>query len=276
MSRYQLNQPGYGETIELKTATRTPWLFMLLLVAGAGAAGYWGFGERNRLMGRATAAEVAAAKAETDRKLLEQEMKTLQEQNQRLEAARENLTRSMEKTSSALAELQGTYEKLQDKMKDEIAHGDVTLSRKDGRLQVDLVDKILFESGDAQISKRGEGVLGRVGGVLATIEDRQIQVSGHTDDAPISKKLQEQFPTNWELSVARATNVLRFLQDSAKVPPERLVATGYGEFKPVASNKSARGKARNRRIELLLLPSLAPKKISASSLQETSKRSHKK
>jgi chemotaxis protein MotB len=165
-----------------------------------------------------------------------------------------------------LAALKGTYDKLEEKMKDEIAKGDISLSQDGGKLRVGLVDKILFDSGEAQISKRGESVLGRVGAVLATIEDKQIQVSGHTDKTPISGKLIAQFPTNWELSTARATNVVRFLSEKAGVPADRLVASGYGEHHPVASNKSPTGRARNRRIEILLTPTLAPKVIPSKAI----------
>jgi chemotaxis protein MotB len=110
-------------------------------------------------------------------------------------------------------------------------------------------------------------VLARVGGVLATMDDKQIQVSGHTDSHPISEKLAPQFPTNWELSTARAVNVVRFLQEKANVPAKNLVATGYGEYHPIASNKSSTGRARNRRIEILLTPSLDPKAIAKSKLR---------
>jgi len=255
-----LNRP-YEGTIEIKTPSKAPWLLTLLVLGGAGYAGYWGFNERARLLARATAAEVAAATAETARKAAEQQLKVIETEKTELLAERETLAKSV-------AELKGTHDKLQDKMKDEIARGDVLLTTVDGRLRVDLVDKILFESGDAHISKRGEGVLSRVGAVLKEIDDRQIQVYGHTDNARISDKLKKAFPTNWELSVSRATNVVRFLQEQGGVPAERLVASGQGQFKPVASNRSAPGRARNRRIEILLLPSLAPKKISAAKLKE--------
>ena len=118
------------------------------------------------------------------------------------------------------------------------------------------------------ISKRGEGVLARVGAVLAAMDDKQIQVSGHTDSNPISEKLASQFPTNWELSVSRAINVVRFLEEKANVPAKNLIASGYGQHHPIASNKSAAGRARNRRIEILLTPSLAPKAIAKSKLKE--------
>jgi chemotaxis protein MotB len=99
------------------------------------------------------------------------------------------------------------------------------------------------------------------------MDDKQIQVSGHTDSNPISDKLTQQFPTNWELSVARAVNVVRFLQEKANVPPKNLTATGYGQYHPIASNKSNAGRARNRRIEILLTPSLAPKAMAKSKLK---------
>ena len=100
------------------------------------------------------------------------------------------------------------------------------------------------------------------------MDDKQIQVSGHTDSNPISEKLASQFPTNWELSVSRAINVVRFLEEKANVPAKNLIATGYGQHHPIASNKSAAGRARNRRIEILLTPSLAPKAIAKSKLKE--------
>ena len=105
-----------------------------------------------------------------------------------------------------------------------------------------------------------------MGAVLAAIDDKQIQVSGHTDRTPISDKLTGQFPTNWELSTARAINVVRFLSEKASVPPQRLIASGYGEYHPIANNKTAAGRAKNRRIEILLTPSLAPKAIAKGKL----------
>ena len=99
-------------------------------------------------------------------------------------------------------------------------------------------------------------MLSRVGAVLARVEDKQIQVAGHTDGAPISARLAERYPSNWELSTSRATNVVRFLEEKAHVPPRRLVASGHGPFHPIASNATPAGRARNRRIEILLTPAL--------------------
>jgi chemotaxis protein MotB len=95
--------------------------------------------------------------------------------------------------------------------------------------------------------------------VLAKVEDKAIQVSGHTDDSPPSDRLTGTFPTNWELSTARAVNVVRFLAEKASVPSKRLVAAGYGQFHPLATNANPAGRARNRRIEILLTPALDAK-----------------
>jgi chemotaxis protein MotB len=86
--------------------------------------------------------------------------------------------------------------------------------------------------------------------VLASHTNRQIHVIGHTDDVPIRRR----FVSNWELSTARATAAVRFLQEKAAVDPTRLGALGYGEFHPVAPNTSAEGRAKNRRIEIVVLP----------------------
>jgi chemotaxis protein MotB len=256
---------GYQNMLtNVSRPSRAPWVLLVLVLGGAGAGLWWLNEQRTKALAEAK----AAAELDRAKLALEETVKRLEAEKAELTAARDALAKSVEEKSSELAELKGTFEKLQVDMKDEIARGDIQLTHGGGRLRVDLVDKILFESGDARISKRGESVLARVGAVLASIEDKQIQVSGHTDRNPISEKLQAQYPTNWELSVVRATNVVRFLQERASIPPERLVASGHGEFQPVASNKTPGGRARNRRIEILLTPSLAPRAISKAKLKE--------
>jgi chemotaxis protein MotB len=256
-------------------SSKMPWFLLVLVLGGAGYGGYWGLKERGRLLNQTAIATSTATKAETERKALEQKLQALEAEKGEAVAARDALAKSVEAKASELAELKGTYDKLHEKMKDEIAKGDIQLTQSGGRLRVGLVDKILFQSGEARISKRGEEVLSRVGGVLAPIDDRQILVSGHTDTTPISPKLKEQFPTNWELSTARATNVVRFLAEKASVPADRLVASGHGEHQPIASNRSNTGRARNRRIEILLTPSLDPKKISKTKLKEATAETEK-
>lgn len=263
-----LNQDYNPDTYRVQSAPKLPWVLLVLVLGGVGYGGYLGLKERGRLMSQASTSLVDKARAEAEKKQAEEKLAALEAEKGGLVAARDALAKNVEAKSSELAALKGTYDKLQEKMKEEIAHGDIQLTQSGGKLRVGLVDKILFNSGEAGISKRGEGVLARVGGVLASIEDRQIQVSGHTDTTPISDKLKTQFPTNWELSTARATNVVRFLSEKAAVPAKRLMASGYGEFEPIASNKSPAGRAKNRRIEILLTPSLAPAPIDKAKLAE--------
>jgi chemotaxis protein MotB len=271
----QPNTPPPIPLVNFRPPSRMPWVLTAAVVVVAGYGAHWGYGERARLMAKTEEAKNAVRAAVAAGNSLQQQVSELQTEKEALEAdkaaltaTRDTLAKSVEEKSSELAALKDTTDKLKDKMKDEIAKGDIQLTESGGKLRVGLVDKILFDSGEASISKRGEGVLARVGAVLASIEDRQIQVSGHTDNTPISDKLKRDFPTNWELSVARATNVVRFLQEKASVPADRLVATGYGENQPIASNKTAAGRAKNRRIELLLTPSLAPKRISKAALKD--------
>ncbi len=147
-----------------------------------------------------------------------------------------------------------SYEDLQAGLKSEIAAGEIKITQLQGKLTVNLVDRILFDSGKAEIKDAGRKVLDKVGSILNTVLDKNIRIEGHTDNKPIVGDLLAKYPSNWELSTARATAVARYLQDHAKVDPARLVATGYGEFHPIASNDAAESRALNRRIEIVLVP----------------------
>ncbi len=156
-----------------------------------------------------------------------------------------------------IARLKTTYDELVTGMKQEIEDGQVKITRMADRLSVSMVDRILFPSGEADITPAGLKVLERVGKVLKNNTDKVIRVEGHTDNISIKPALQKQFPTNWELSAARATNVVRFLQERVGVEPARLQAIGMSEFHPVASNATASGQSLNRRIEINLVPETA-------------------
>ncbi len=153
-----------------------------------------------------------------------------------------------------LGRLRATYDQLVNDMQAEIAQGQIQITRLADRLNVSMVDKILFPSGEASITQAGLRVLQRVGNVLKTTEGKIIRVEGHTDNVAISERLQNTFPTNWELSTARASNVVRFLQDSVGIDPTRLQAVGLSEYHPVANNTTVNGRSQNRRIEIALLP----------------------
>ena len=113
-----------------------------------------------------------------------------------------------------------------------------------------LVNKLLFESGSAKLSAEGQTVLSKLTGLIQEERYSHIRVQGHTDDRPL--KSTSWYATNWELSVARATAVVRFLQETVGVRPERVSATGFGPYRPIASNESDEGRRQNRRIEIIL------------------------
>jgi chemotaxis protein MotB len=261
--------------LKLRRSLRLPLIAVSVALAVALAVSSLLFLERQKAKALVNSArhdleasKAAMAALEGDKAQLEIDKAQLEGEKDALESTRMQLAKSVQAKEGELAQMKGAYDKFQEAMKTEIVRGDVHLEEDGGKLRVDLVDKVLFDSGDAQISKRGEEVLARVAEALVAVPDKQIQVSGHTDRTPIAAKLVGQYPTNWELSVARATNVVRFLTEKAKVAPQRLVASGYGEYQPVASNKSAGGRARNRRIEILLTPTLAPTNIAKSKPKE--------
>lgn len=245
--------------------SRLPWLLTVLALLAAGGLGYsaWKALQQTEAAERSRdEASTRLAKAQADQSVLEQKLEVLAREKTELAANAQRLAADLQHSEAELAQLKATYDSLQDKLKAEIGRGDIRISRSGDRIQVDLVDKILFDSGEAVLSTRGQEVLGRLASVLMTIDDKQIQVSGHTDDSPItSEELRKQFPSNWELSVARAVNVVRQLSEVGGVPPQRLLAAGYGQFHPLNANATPRGRALNRRIEILLTPELASKRL---------------
>ncbi len=254
------------DALRLSRPSRLPWVLLVLALLAGSAVAFLLLRRLDAARKETVAAGARALDAQDTLAALRSSKAELATRLEKLEVERSDLlalknelSRSVQAKDEELAKLKGTYEELQEKMKAEIAKGEIRLSQANGRLKVDMVDKILFDSGEAQISKRGEEVLTRIGAVLARIEGKQIQVAGHTDDAPISSRLVDRYPTNWELSASRATNVVRFLEEKAHVPPRRLVASGYGPYYPIGSNATPSGRARNRRIEILLTPALEPK-----------------
>jgi chemotaxis protein MotB len=261
--------------------SRAPWLLVLLCV-GAIVGGYWygsklldeaRAGEKDA-KARADEAKKAVGVAESDKAELQKRLDALESEKADLQAMKEDLARDLKAKDEELSRLKGTYDKLNEKMKSEIKKGEIQLSQVGGKLRVDLIDKVLFDSGEATISKKGEEVLSRVGQILASVDDKAIQVSGHTDDSPISEKLKATYPTNWELSVARASNVVRYLQEKCTVNPKRLVAAGYGQYDPIATNANPSGRARNRRIEILLTPLLEAKATQITSKAKPGAKKH--
>ncbi|PKN68854.1 MAG: chemotaxis protein MotB [Deltaproteobacteria bacterium HGW-Deltaproteobacteria-12] len=146
-----------------------------------------------------------------------------------------------------------TFQQLVQEMKGEIAQGQIAISELKGKLTLDVVDKILFASGEATVKKEGLAVLKRVVDILKNVPDKNIRIEGHTDNIPITSKLAKVYPTNWELSAARAINVTKYLQQQG-IDSKILSATAFGEFQPLADNSTPEGRAKNRRIAIILSP----------------------
>lgn len=168
----------------------------------------------------------------------------------KLAEAQERLQRLEAEKASIEREQHG----LQERMKAALESRDVAITELEGRLTVNILDRILFDSGEAALKPEGEEVLQRIATVLAQFPRRRVYVVGHTDNVPIRPNPWSRYPTNWELSAARATAAVRFLHERAGVDPHRLGALGHGEFQPVADNATPEGRAQNRRIAVVILP----------------------
>jgi chemotaxis protein MotB len=129
---------------------------------------------------------------------------------------------------------------------------ELTVEMRDGKVYISLSDKLLFKSGAANVEKKGEEALQKVAEVLNKNQDVSIAIEGHTDNVPVKTAI---YKDNWDLSAARATNVVRLLT-SFGMDAKRLTAAGKAEFFPIASNDTPEGKAKNRRTEIVLTPKL--------------------
>ena len=204
--------------------------------------------DRNQEAGRT----MTQMRQELDR--LTAELHKVTEERAQLLADRDQLALEKEKRELELRAAQDTYGELIDKMRSEISRGEITISELQGKLTVNLVEKILFDSGSAEIKSGGKEVLSKVGTILNDVKDKEIRVEGYSDNLPISPRLQSIYPSNWELSSARAISVVQFLRNTLNVPGERLSASGFAEFRPIADNNTPEGRAQNRRIQIILAP----------------------
>lgn len=177
-----------------------------------------------------------------------------QQQSNAIKSLEQNLAREQIARKARIAKMASTYNKLVASLEDEIHRGEITISKLKNRLTVNMVEKILFPSGSATLSASGQRVIRQVGEVLKKVNDKNIRVEGHSDNLPISKKLRSRFPSNWELSAARAATVVRFLQRDVGISGKKLAIVAYGPYRPVASNATAKGRTLNRRIQIVLVP----------------------
>jgi chemotaxis protein MotB len=233
------------------------WLLgFVVVLAAAIAALYWWVYRPQQAAREAAERQLATAQAETF--ALRTRVADLESIRDQLLKTSTELQRQVAAKEGELAALHSTQDELVEGLKQEIADRQVQVERIKDRLKVEMVDEILFDSGESTIKPGGITVLTKVGAALKKVTDRPIEVQGHTDNVPIKGALAQRFATNWELSAARALNVARFLQEQAGLDPTRLSATAYSEFHPRAANDTEEGRRQNRRIEILLGPVLAP------------------
>lgn len=172
-----------------------------------------------------------------DAELLDK-VKRMDELNRRLDAQTATLSSLRKRVADALVNFRSD---------------ELTVTQKDGKVYVSLSEKLLFKSGSADVDPKGREAIGQLSNVLRANADIGILVEGHTDSIPIASG---RFRDNWELSTARAASIVRLLTVDHRVQPDRVTAAGRGEFVPVASNREAEGRARNRRTEIILTPDL--------------------
>jgi len=203
---------------------------LVVAVVIAVAAAVWAFMTRNTLSEKE--AELSACEGSCN---------SAKQEAARLKAREAELLASL-KTKEA--ELRASLEK-------ELAGRDVEISRLRDQLSVQVLDRVLFGSGGAGILPAGAKVLDKLVPTLAKDKD-VIRIEGHTDSVRIGESLQDRYPTNWELSSARASSVVRYFQDRGKIDPQRFEAVGFGEFRPLTSNDTWANRQRNRRVAIVL------------------------
>jgi chemotaxis protein MotB len=268
---------GDDDLVELKSKRGGVVLPWVLFAVAAGALAFVWFGVHvpasMEHRGAAEQLEARAGEAEAAKSALATattELETLRGENAVLVEAKDELTTKVtaleqqrdqlaESIASKAAELATAQKKLESSLADEIKSGGVSIKKYGGELVIGVADRVLFERGDADLNKRGERVMKRVADTIKANPERVFQVAGHTDDDPTTGALAEKFPTNWELSTARATEVVRFLIEQGGVDGRQLVAAGYADQRPAASNRTEKGKHKNRRIEITMLMIAPPK-----------------
>jgi len=216
--------------------------------------------------------ELELSNSEAARGQLSKELKKLETQNAYLKNINQQQQENIKTLKLELGkrrsiiQLQGqviqllddTKKTIETSLKDQIAAREIEVVEVDDKLKVIFVDKILFDSGSVEIRPRGKELLMIMADSLKGNEDQEIMVEGHTDNVPLSAGLQKRFPSNWELSTARAAAVAHFFQQEGGIAPERLSARGFSFYRPVASNETEGGRHQNRRIEIILGPKKEP------------------
>lgn len=176
---------------------------------------------------------------------LEKSLESLKEKDLVIRSMQDAVTRRDSVTLALVTSLKGAFI--------DVSDNDIEINVEKGVVFISISDKLLFNSGSYYVSDRAKEVLGKVAQVVLDKPEIEFMVEGHTDNVPIQNDVLQD---NWDLSVKRATSVVRVLQNDFNVPPERMTAAGRSYYIPVADNETAEGKAKNRRTRIVVLPKL--------------------
>ncbi|MFQ5692515.1 MAG: OmpA family protein [Nitrospinota bacterium] len=172
---------------------------------------------------------------------------------EKISALRRELEEATRRKEREIAELKASRRLLMEKLKSRIEKKEVALGGKREYISIRMMDRVLFETGSAELTERSRRTLDKIYAGLAPIKDGLVMIEGHADDRKIHGALRGRFPSNWELSLARASAVVRYLQ-SKGMDPKRLSVIGFSYYRPVDTNLTAVGRSRNRRVEIKLIP----------------------
>lgn len=226
------------------------WGFVVLLLIGMGFMALLGF---EPLKQKLHVTQAMLNEANRSVASLQHQVAQLENNQNLLERQREGLEHQVQSKSADVAAIEAVAEQLQKSFQFQIDHGDLWIRPQEGTLTIDVVNDVLFESNRAILTGKGGRLVKQIAQILREyVPGKILEVGGHTDSQPLALNLARHFPSNWELSCAQASEVVRFIQEQVHFPADHLVAAGYAGTRPIADNRHAPGRRRNRRIELVV------------------------
>jgi len=194
--------------------------------------------------------------SQTHIRYLEEEVAKGRSEIQELQGQLKDIKEQKSLAEIKKVQLKATYERLIADLKKEMENQEITIKNFKDKISLTFVDRILFEFGRATITPKGEKILKKVGEILKNVQGKKIRIVGHTDNIPIMPEYRYKFPTNWELSGARSSAVIRYFQKKIHLDPRNMEAVGRSFYEPIASNETSQGRAQNRRVEIIISPKL--------------------
>jgi chemotaxis protein MotB len=253
-------------------------VLLVVAVAGCGVS-------KSELDAKSQEAETAKQQADAAKKQLAQVQQQVTADEQQItelkgslglaqsQAITDDQKAALDEAKRAVEEAEARGKLLEDltgKFKQMIASGRLKVTTRHGRIVLQLHDDVLFDAGEGDLKADGKKAVAEVAATLRGVGGRRFQVAGHTDAEPLTTATKKKYPTNWELSAARAISVVKLLSQEG-IDPTSLSAAGYGPYDPVASNATSEGQAKNRRIEISLVPNVAQLVAAADTLDKDKK-----